>query len=241
HPMCSNYRPVTDVDRLLTFFGVDKEPGETTAPEVWPLGLAPFIRAAEEGSGNKRVDDGLFGMIASFAKELAYGRKTYNARSETVHETVTFKGAWAKGWRCIIPAECIYEPCYETGKAVRWRIQGIGGSPLGVAGIYRPWKAPDGRMLWTFSMLTVNGEGHPVFKRMHRPEDEKRMVLILSPDKYDDWLGCSVEEARRYFKQWAGPLETFAEPLPPRAPKASSVRTTRPRREDQGSFDGLDG
>ncbi|MBK7616326.1 MAG: hypothetical protein IPJ08_18355 [Burkholderiales bacterium] len=65
------------MDRMLTFFGVEREKSETP-PEVWPLQLAPFIRLAEDGSGNKVIDDGLFGLLPHFAKELAYGRKTYN-------------------------------------------------------------------------------------------------------------------------------------------------------------------
>jgi hypothetical protein len=39
---------------------------------------------------------------------------------------------------------------------------------------------------------------------------------------------CSVEEAPKFFKQWNGPLEFFANPLPPRAPRADSGRTIRP-------------
>ena len=219
--MCSNYRPVTTMDRLLTFFGVEREAGDALEAEIWPLGLAPFIRLHEDGSGNKVIDDGVFGMIAPFAKELAYGRKTYNARSETVDQLVTYKQPWAKGQRCIIPAEAIFEPCYETGSAVRWCIQQPGGVPMGIAGIYRPWRAPDGSSLWTFSMFTVNADGHPVFRRMHRSTDEKRMVVILDASEYDSWLTCSVVEARSYFKQWHGPLDAFSAALPPRQPRAA--------------------
>ena len=70
-PMCSNYRPVTTMDRLLTFFGVERQAGDPLEAEIWPLGLAPFIRLHEDGSGNKVINDGVFGMIAPFAKELA--------------------------------------------------------------------------------------------------------------------------------------------------------------------------
>lgn len=226
--MCSNYQPVTRMDRMLTFFGVEREAGDALESEVWPLGLAPFIRLHESGSGNKVVETGLFGMLAPFAKELAYGRRTYNARSETVHQLVTYKTPWAKGWRCIIPAEAIFEPCYESGKAVRWRIQQAGQVPMGIAGIYRPWKAPDGRMLWTFSMLTVNADGHPVFKRMHKPTDEKRMVVILDPSQYDEWLSCSVEEAPKFFRQWLGHLDAMSAPTAPRTAKPKEPKSPPP-------------
>jgi len=234
--MCSNYQPVTSMERLMTFFGAERNPDLDPSPsEIYPMGLAPFIRLHESGSGNRVIDNAVFGMIAP-GKEIAYGRKTYNARSETVHELYTYRTAWAKGWRCIIPAEAIFEPCYETGKAVRWCIQQAGGVPMGIAGIYRPWKAPDGRMLWTMSMLTVNANGHPIFQRMHRPEDEKRMVVILDPSEYDDWLSCPVDSARRYFRQWAGRLDAFAAPTPPRISKSQAPKPPEPEPDSDELF-----
>lgn len=214
--MCSNYRPVTRADRLLTFFGVERAKDEPSV-DVWPLGLAPFIRLAADGSGNKLVHDGIFGLLPHFAAELAAGRKTYNARSETVAKLPSFRQSWAKGLRCIIPTEAFYEPNWETGKAVRWNIQQPGGVPMGIAGIYSKWRFPDGRETFTFAMLTVNADGHPVMGRFHKPEDEKRMVVILAPEDYGAWLSSPVEEAPAFFKQWMGPLDATAAPLPPRA------------------------
>jgi putative SOS response-associated peptidase YedK len=226
--MCSNYRPVTQLDRLLTFFGVERASDDPTPEEVYPTGLAPFIRLHKEGSGNKVVQNAVFGLLPPFAKELAYGRKTYNARSETVDKLPSYRAAWRKGQRCIIPAESIFEPCYETGKAVRHRIQHPGNVPMGVAGIYEEWTAPDGKTLFSMSMLTVNAEGHPVFGRMHRPEDEKRMIVILHPNDYDDWLACNPLQAKAFFKQWTEPLEDFTDIPPPRAPRAISGKVIRP-------------
>lgn len=213
--MCSNYRPVTSSDRLLTFFGVERAREDVPA-DVWPTGLAPFIRIAEDGSGKWIADDGLFGLLPHFQVEVAAGRKTYNARSETVHQLPSFRESWKKGWRCIIPAECIYEPNWETGKAVRWQIQRPMQVPMGIAGIYRKWTHPDGRQVFTFAMLTVNADGHPVMQRFHKPSDEKRMVVILDQHEYGDWLSCTADEAKKYFRQWHGALEAFAKPLPPR-------------------------
>ena len=217
--MCSNYVAVTRADRLLGFFGVHRERDDPPV-ETWPTGLAPFIRLAEPGSGNQRVvDEGVFGLLPSFAKELAFGRKTYNARSETVHQLPSFRDAWRRGQRCIVPAEIIYEPNYESGKAVRWAIQQPGAVPLGIAGVYARWRDPEGRELSSFAMLTVNADGHPFYQRFHRPGDEKRMPVILAPQEYDDWLACGVQQAARFFKAWPGPLEAQAAPLPPRAPR----------------------
>ena len=219
--MCSNYQPVTRMDRMLTFFGVERAKDEPTK-NVFPLGMAPFIRLTTEGTEGGQpamlVDDGMFGLLPNFATELAYGRRTYNARSETVAKLPSFRHAWANSQRCIIPAESFYEPSYETGKAVRWRISQPGDVPVGIAGIYRRWKNPAGGELLTFTMLTVNADGHPIMKRFHKPGDEKRMVVIVDPKDYMTWLTCPIEEAPSFFKQWMGPLDTVAAPLA-RAPK----------------------
>jgi putative SOS response-associated peptidase YedK len=230
--VCSNYVAVSRADRLLSFFGVLR--GRDDPPmEAWPTTLAPFIRLAEPGSGNRRiVEDGLFGLLPGFAKELAFGRKTYNARSETVHQLPSFRDAWRRGQRCIVPAEIIFEPNYESGKAVRWAIQQPGAVPLGIAGIYTRWRHPNGRELFSFAMLTVNADEHPFYKRFHRPGDEKRMPIILAPTEYDAWLTCSVQVAPQFFAAWPGPLEAEPAPLPPRPPAASSVRTSRPTRPE---------
>ena len=225
--MCSNYRPVTRSDRLLTYFGVERARDEPPV-DVWPLGLAPFIRLAEDGSGNKIIDDGLFGLLPHFAVELAAGRRTYNARSETVAKLASFRQSWANGWRCIVPAEAFYEPNWESGKAERWIIQQPGGVPMGIAGIYRKWRHPDGREVFTFSMLTVNADGHSVMQRFHKPGEEKRMVVILDPQDYGQWLSSPVEEVPAFFKQRHGTLEARPAALPPRAPRSSSIRTARP-------------
>ena len=228
--MCSNYKPVTRKDRLLSFFGVERERDDESV-DTWPTGLAPFVRLAEPGSGNKRVvHDGVFGLLPPFAKELAYGRRTYNARSETVHQLPSFRDAWRQGWRCIIPVEAIYEPFYasDTGKPVRWAIYQAGAVPMGIAGIYTKWRSPDGRELFSFAMVTVNADDHDFYKRFHRPGEEKRMPVILAPEDYDAWLACPVNEAPKYFRPWQGKLEAEAAPLPPRAPQASSVRTSLP-------------
>ena len=218
--VCSNYLPVTRSDRMLKFFGIARERDELPA-DLWPLGLAPFIRIAEDGSGNPVCDDGVFGLLPHFAVEMAQGRKTYNARTETVARLPSFRDAWRKAQRCIIPAEAIYEPNWESGVSERWIIRRPGEVAMGIAGIYTRWHdTQHGRELFSFAMLTVNADGHPVMQRFHRPGDEKRMVVILPEADYGAWLACPVAEAAGFFKQYMGPLDAQAAALPGRMPKA---------------------
>ena len=129
----------------------------------------------------------------------------------------TFKKAWADGQRCIIPAEAIYEPNYESGKSVRWRIRKASGEPMGIAGIYRTWTSPEGEVVFAMAMLTVNADEHPFMRRFHATGDEKRMVVILEPKDFESWLTCSVETAKAgYCRQWHGELAGEPAALPRR-------------------------
>ena len=222
--MCSNYLPVTRMDRLLTFFGVERE-SDAQPGEVFPLGTAPFIRLAVDGQEGgvpaMLVEDGTFGLLPSFATEMKYGRRSYNARSETVHKLPTFRPAWNAGQRCIIPTEAVFEPNYESGQAVRWRIQQPGEVPFGIAGIYRRWKDPaTGGERFTFAMLTVNADTHPFYKRFHKPGEEKRMPIFLERSEYGPWLSCDFAIAPTFFKQWHGHFEAHPAPLA-RAPRVA--------------------
>ena len=144
----------------------------------------------------------MFGLLPHFQTELAAGRKTYNARVETVAKLPSFRESWKKGCRCIIPAESIFEPNWETGSAVRWVIQQPGAFPMGIAGIYRKWKHQDGCDLVTFAMLTMNADGHLFMQRFHKPEDEKRMVAILPEERYEDWLDAPVARTMEFMRPY---------------------------------------
>jgi putative SOS response-associated peptidase YedK len=200
--MCANYHPVTAQDRLLTFFGVER-PRDEVPPEIWPGYFAPFVlRSRDRVELERQAELGLFGLLPAWAKEIAFGRRTYNARSETVHEKPSFRDAWRRGQRCIVPAEAIYEPNWETGKAVRWRIARADGRPMGLAGLWSVWKAPDDRPVLSFTMLTINADDHALMRRFHKPGDEKRMVVVLDEADYDAWLDTPVERQRDFLRQY---------------------------------------
>ncbi|MBU9293299.1 hypothetical protein C6P96_09495 [Burkholderia multivorans] len=51
------------------------------------------------------------------------------------------------------------------------------------------------------AMITVNADEHPIMKRMHRPGAEKRSVVILRPDDWEEWLTTPNLEAARAMLQ----------------------------------------
>jgi putative SOS response-associated peptidase YedK len=201
--MCSHYESVRDRQILKRHFQVDDFP-EGGKWDMWPGYLGPFIRRHEFADvGDDAVPEreallGSFGLIPHWATDTKIARQTYNARSETVSIKPSYRDAWKKAHHCIIPADAIYEPDWRSGKAVPTRISRADGKPMGIAGLWSWWKSPKGDVLHSYTMLTINADQHPLMRQFHKPTDEKRMVVILPEDCYDDWLQAPADQSARF-------------------------------------------
>lgn len=220
--MCSHYQAEKRRDQFERRFGIVLPPGWDLPPgglHIYPTQLAPIIRRPpERDSGDDAVPDyevvdAHFGLLPGFAKDIRYGTRTYNARSETVATLASFKSAWAKGRHCIVPCQAIYEPDWRTGKHVPTKFTAADDGMLGVAGLWQPWRAPTGEWVNSFAMLTLNADEHDLMKHMHRadpsrpPEkQDKRMVVILRPALYVEWLNAPVEQSREFMQQYPAEL-----------------------------------
>lgn len=89
------------------------------------------------------VDGEQSGLLPNFAKAVAYWGRAYNARSETVATLASYRQAWAEGQRRSFMAEAILQPRWATSRVARCLIEHPGNVPMGIAGIYRRWRAPD--------------------------------------------------------------------------------------------------
>lgn len=237
--MCSNYTPLKAA-RLQACFGVNS-PASEFKVEAFPGYLAPIIRLADDASGRVECVPACFGMVPHWA-ELKLARHTYNARIETVAAKPSFRHAFARHQFCIIPAESFFEPSYESGQAVRWKLSPVDDQPLGIAGIWewRPNGGPDDQPLVSFSMLTMNADAHPLMQRFHQPQDEKRMLVLLDPRDYAGWLHASTADAVQYFRLYPA-TQLQAEPAPRTVakPKVRPAKKPAASRPEPGGFRSL--
>ncbi|KAB8066283.1 SOS response-associated peptidase [Janthinobacterium violaceinigrum] len=209
--MCADYTPSRN-DQIEERFGV-RSPQLDLPLEAWPGYMAPILRGSHEAPGELEIAPAMFGMVPHWA-DHKLARQTYNARTETVASKPSFRSAWKRKQFCIIPACNFFEPNYETSKPVRWRIERADGGPVAIAGI---WEFRPADQLLSFSMLTINADGHPLMQRFHKPDDEKRMVMILDPDQYQGWLDGSLVFEEDVYRQYpADLLIAQPDPLPPR-------------------------
>ncbi|WP_322005365.1 SOS response-associated peptidase [Paraburkholderia tropica] len=232
--MCTNYAAARR-DRLFRHFGVEP-PDSPWRDDIYKDYAAPIIRRID---GATQASLATFGMVPR--RHIPPGVRvfdTMNARAESVGEKRSFSGAWKRQQRCLVPCEAFFEPNYESGKAVRWRVALASGEPFAIAGLWREWEeaveeGETARRAVSFTMLTVNADSHPLMSRFHKPGDEKRSVVIVPPQEYENWLASrSTDEARSFFTLY--PAESMmAEPFPapPRAAKPHEADTDIPSLE----------
>lgn len=181
---------------------------EQSKLDLWPGYFGPFIRrpvnadAQDEASPVLEVLAGSFGLIPGWSKDTKIARRTYNARSETVADKPSFRNAWRRAQHCIIPAAAIYEPDWRTGKAIATRITRADMEPMGVAGLWECWHNPSGDIVHSYTMLTVNADNHVFMRNYHKPDDEKRMVVILPKGLYNDWLDSPASGSLDFMRQY---------------------------------------
>lgn len=212
---------------------------DTWKSDVWPDYPAPTLLPAGDGA---QAVMGRYGFWPKFmqselakkkiAEAEADGRTppkkrrindTYNARSEEIGDKLLYAPAWRAGARCLIPARYVVEPSYPDARQENdgnwllgpcvWQKCGLADwEPFAVAGIWRKYRTADG-IVTGVSMLTVNADGHAVMGRMHKPTDEKRSVVILRPEDYDEWLHTRNVEAARAMMQLLPADDMQAEPV----------------------------
>lgn len=188
--MCTNFTPTQRAQWVKENLGVDLPSGYPD--EAYPGYAAPLVVKSHQSG---RVACGLarFGLIPGWAKDDKISRHTYNARSETVSEKPSYRTAWRQRQFGLVLVDDFYEPSYETGRAVRWKIQLASGDPFGIACLWDRWKDPaTAEWVISFSMLTVNADEHPVMRQFHKPGDEKRTPVIIAPDLHDQWLSADT-------------------------------------------------
>jgi putative SOS response-associated peptidase YedK len=221
--MCVNYLPVSR-DVLATSFHAPIMGDLSWPEEAYQDYFAPLIR--HDGRGGRESLVGSYGMVPK--QRIPPGVKrfsTLNARSETVGQLRSYSGAWKRSALCLLPMHAFYEPNWETGEHIRYRIEMADKSPFAVAGLYRQWQEADGQVSFSFTQLTVNADEHSLMNRMHRPDDEKRSLVIIPETEYDAWLACRDPEAARSFLRLFPAQLMSARPEPKQAIRKIEPRT----------------
>ncbi len=199
--MCNIYEPATDAYLHATWSAYERAVTPYKA-RIGPRDDGPFVTS-------NKVVVGQWGMIRSGSAERTpkdpRGRPlmTNNARTERVATAPTYRDAWKKGQRCLIPAMSYDEPYWGTGKNIWWRFARKDGAPWALAGLWSEWTDhATGEVVPNYTMLTMNCDAHPLLKLFHKPDptlpadaQDKRTVIVVEAKDWDRWLNGSIEHA----------------------------------------------
>ena len=221
--MCTHYTPATPQHLIalaeLGGLGPLALPNDHWPAETFPGYAAPILLRNPDGTAICAL--ARFGLVPRWCRDAiqatTLSRRTYNARSETVAEKPSYRTPWRERRFALAPMGHYFEPCWESGRAVRWRLHRSDHAPFAVAGLHEQWTDPlTGEQIRSFSLLTVNADAHPVLRRMHRVGDEKRQLVVVPPTDFGRWLHASAADARRMLLDMAGDNLT-GEPAAPLA------------------------
>lgn len=219
--MCSQYEEQFDP------FYLSLDEAMRPAPTTQEIGRMLFAGGTAQVYLNQvnTIERGMFGLIPHWGDPKKLFRATYNAKTETVASKPSYRSAWKARRLCLVPMAAFFEPSYETGKPEWWRIARADHRPFCAAGIWEHRYEDQGPARWSFSLLTVNADGHALMKRFHKPGDEKRSIVVLDPEDYEGWLGARTdEEARSYFRLFEPDLMVATHD--PRAPRRKAKAAT---------------
>lgn len=183
--MCGRFvrsRPVADYAAL---FGAEPV---AALPPSWNVAPGqPVLAARARRGGGRELVALRWGLVPSWARDPGKGPRPINARAETAAERPAFRTALRRR-RCLVAADGFYE--WRATRAGRWPwlFRLADGAPFGLAGLWERWEGPDGTVLETCAVLTVeaNATVAPVHARMPLILAEREAVTAwLDPDLQD--------------------------------------------------------
>lgn len=129
-----------------------------------------------------------WGLVPAWSRDREEAERirkgTYNARSESLHEKPSFKGALNRG-RCLIIAGGFFEWQLKNHIKIPWYISLKNGDPFVFAGLCDSWKDPlSGELVNSCSVITT--KANPLMEKIHNTK--KRMPVILKKEMEREWI-----------------------------------------------------
>ena len=171
-----------------------------------PTDLFPVIRVR---NGVCEAVPMRWGLIPGWAKGVPLKASTFNATIERMESAPTYRTAWRKGQRCIIPVSCFFEPHMTERRAkVTYRIWLRDRDWFGLAGLWDESVAPDGEVITSCTIVTMPAS--PRIAQIHN--EKKRQPAILVAGDHDAWLSGTAAQARAGLRHYPDAL-IEAEPV----------------------------
>ena len=179
--MCGRFAMTESEEKVMNDFQIQHS--EVLLEPRYNISRSQGITVIVQQDGIRRLETRQWGLIPFWAK---VPKPMINARAETASEKPAFKQAFRKR-RCLIPASGFFEWAKEDGKRQPYFICLQDKSPMAFAGLCEEWYTPDGKIVKTCAILTV--EANSFLKFIHH-----RMPVIFTPANGMNWLDLTGTE-----------------------------------------------
>ena len=182
--MCGRFT-LSRFDRLEKAFGEYRFPVSQQRYNVAPA-TDVFVKRNDD---TREVVGMRWGLVPSWAKDLAIGNRLINARAESLAEKPSFRDALKKR-RGLIFADGFYEwRKTADGKKEPILFRLASGEPFAFAALWERWYGPPGARLDTpvETATIITTEPNELLARVH-----DRMPVILPRDVHERWLDADA-------------------------------------------------
>ena len=168
----------------LVFPEAHAAPNLEPQPEIRPTDPAPIFRARD---GGVEMVSARWWLVPWWHKGTVKEFKlaTFNARSETVATSRTFRDAF-KQRRCLVAAEGWYEWTAEKGQKTKWRFTPKDDAPICLAGVWDRCKTAGAGEVESFTIIT-----QPAGSTLNVYHD--RAPVVLQQRDWRAWLDLDAD------------------------------------------------
>jgi putative SOS response-associated peptidase YedK len=197
--MCGRYTLFANFDEIVDRFDIEAAIQEELYNPSYNVAPSQSVLAVINDGSRNRLGYLRWGFIPPWAKDEKIGYKMINARAESLSEKPSFRNAFKKK-RCLILADSFYEWKRNDDKTKKpMRIKLKSNDVFGMAGLWESWKSPDGKMIYSCSVITTTP--NVLVRDIH-----DRMPVILKQEDEKTWLNPSMNDMTK--------LNNLLKPLP---------------------------
>ena len=211
--MCGRFTLTLDPAQLMARFSLSN--AEFVAQPRFNIAPTQTVAVVFDESPHT-LSSARWGLVPSWAKDIAIGSRMIHARAETLDEKPSFRTLLRRR-RCLVLTDSVYEwRINADGSKTPMRILMRDGAPFAMAGLWDIWKTPHGEVLRTCTVITTspNELAIPI---------HDRMPAILSHNAEISWLNMANENPA-YLKSLLIPYPAEAMYAYPVSSRVNSVR-----------------
>ena len=184
--MCGRYTLFANYGDIIERFHIEAGIAEEEYERSYNIAPSQSVLSVINDGSINRLGYLKWGLVPSWAKEEKVGYKLINARAESLADKPSFRHAY-RNRRCLIVADSFYEWKRSGDSKVPLRIKLKTNRLFAMAGLWEPWLSPEGRKLYTCSIITT--EANKFMSPIH-----DRMPVILPREKESKWLNPALHD-----------------------------------------------